>query len=309
MGFSFSTRFWMLCIIAIPFGLGAGSVDAALNNYVALHFSAKHMSWLHCMWGVGASIGPYIMGIALSTDKGWNRGYFYISIIQLVIAFIVLMSLPIWKNQTKTANPDETVDTEKKRTPLSFKEILSIPGAKSVMITFFCYCALECTAILWASSYLNLHRGIDADLAATFGSMFLLGITVGRAINGFVAMKLSDTTMIRIGEGIILLGVIMIILPISDMVSLIGLVIMGVGCAPVYPSIIHSTPLRFGADKSQAIIGVQMACAYTGSCLMPPLFGLIANHITIALFPIYMGIILVTMIFTHELLCKKHPIK
>jgi fucose permease len=139
--------------------------------------------------------------------------------------------------------------------------------------------------------------------------MFLLGITVGRAINGFIAMKLSDTTMIRIGEGIIFLGVIMIILPISDMVSLVGLVIMGVGCAPVYPSIIHSTPLRFGADKSQAIIGVQMACAYTGSCLMPPLFGLIANHITIALFPIYMGIILVTMIITHELLCKKHPIK
>ena len=309
MGFSFSTNFWMLCIIAIPFGLGAGSVDAALNNFVALHFSAKHMSWLHCMWGVGASIGPYIMGIALSTDKGWNKGYFYISIIQLVIAFIVLMSLPIWKNQTKTVSPDETVDTEKKRTPLSFKEILSIPGAKSVMITFFCYCALECTAILWASSYLNLHRGIDADLAATFGSMFLLGITVGRAINGFIAMKLSDTTMIRIGEGIIFLGVIMIILPISDMVSLVGLVIMGVGCAPVYPSIIHSTPLRFGADKSQAIIGVQMACAYTGSCLMPPLFGLIANHITIALFPIYMGIILVTMIITHELLCKKHPIK
>lgn len=309
MGFSFSTNFWMLCIIAIPFGLGAGSVDAALNNYVALHFSAKHMSWLHCMWGVGASIGPYIMGIALSTDKGWNKGYFYISIIQLVIAFIVLMSLPIWKNQTKTVSPDKAVDTEKKRTPLSFKEILSIPGAKSVMITFFCYCALECTAILWASSYLNLHRGIDADLAATFGSMFLLGITVGRAINGFVAMKLSDTTMIRIGEGIIFLGVIMIILPISDMVSLIGLVIMGVGCAPVYPSIIHSTPLRFGADKSQVIIGVQMACAYTGSCLMPPLFGLIANHITIALFPIYMGIILVTMIITHELLCKKHPIK
>jgi fucose permease len=308
-GFSISTHFWMLILWAIPFGLGAGGVDAILNNYVALNFKAQHMSWLHCMWGVGASIGPYIMGIALSTDKGWNKGYFYISIIQLVIAFIVLMSLPIWKNQTKTVSPDETVDTEKKRTPLSFKEILSIPGAKSVMITFFCYCALECTAILWASSYLNLHRGIDADLAATFGSMFLLGITVGRAINGFIAMKLSDTTMIRIGEGIIFLGVIMIILPISDMVSLVGLVIMGVGCAPVYPSIIHSTPLRFGADKSQAIIGVQMACAYTGSCLMPPLFGLIANHITIALFPIYMGIILVTMIITHELLCKKHPIK
>ena len=309
MGFSFSTQFWMLCVLAIPFGLGAGSVDAALNNYVALHFSAKHMSWLHCMWGVGASIGPYIMGTALAADKGWNKGYFYISIIQLVIGFIVLMSLPIWKNQTKTANPDEVIDTEKKRVPLTFKQIISIPGAKAVMVTFFCYCAFECTAILWASSYLNLHRGIDADLAATFGSMFLLGITAGRAISGFIAMKLSDTSMIRIGESIILLGVIMVILPVNDIVSLIGLVIMGFGCAPVYPSIIHSTPVRFGSEKSQAIIGVQMACAYTGSCLMPPLFGLIANHISISLFPIYIGVILVVMIITHELLCKKYPIK
>ena len=138
MGFSFSTQFWMLCVLAIPFGLGAGSVDAALNNYVALHFSAKHMSWLHCMWGVGASIGPYIMGAALAADKGWNKGYFYISIIQLVIAFIVLMSLPIWKKQTKTANPDEVIDTEKKRVPLTFKQIISIPGAKAIMVTFFC---------------------------------------------------------------------------------------------------------------------------------------------------------------------------
>ncbi len=308
MGFSVSSEFWMICLFAIPYGLGAGSVDAALNNYVALHFAAKHMSWLHCMWGLGASIGPYIMGMALSADKGWDKGYFYISIIQLVIAFIVLISLPIWKKNVDKESSKTDV-TEQKRTPLTLRQIFSIPGAKPVMITFFCYCALEVTAILWASTYLNIYRGIDADLAATFGSLFLVGITVGRAINGFIAMKLSDTTMIRIGQGIILLGTVMVVLPISNTVSLIGLVIMGIGCAPVYPSIIHSTPIRFGADKSQAIIGVQMASAYTGSCLMPPLFGLIANHIGIGLFPVFMGVILILMIVMHEVLCYRYPIK
>ena len=308
MGFSVSSEFWMICLFAIPYGLGAGSVDAALNNYVALHFAAKHMSWLHCMWGLGASIGPYIMGMALSADKGWDKGYFYISVIQFVIAFIVLMSLPIWKKNVDKESSKTDV-TEQKRTPLTLRQIFSIPGAKPVMITFFCYCALEVTAILWASTYLNIYRGIDADLAATFGSLFLVGITVGRAINGFIAMKLSDTTMIRIGQGIILLGTVMVVLPISNTVSLIGLVIMGIGCAPVYPSIIHSTPIRFGADKSQAIIGVQMASAYTGSCLMPPLFGLIANHIGIGLFPVFMGVILILMIVMHEVLCYRYPIK
>ena len=308
MGFSLSSEFWMICLFAIPYGLGAGSVDAALNNYVALHFAAKHMSWLHCMWGLGASIGPYIMGMALSADKGWDKGYFYISIIQFVIAFIVLISLPIWKKNVDK-ELSKTDVTEQKRTPLTLRQIFSIPGAKPVMITFFCYCALEVTAILWASTYLNIYRGIDADLAATFGSLFLVGITVGRAINGFIAMKLSDTTMIRIGQGIILLGTVMVVLPISNTVSLIGLVIMGIGCAPVYPSIIHSTPIRFGADKSQAIIGVQMASAYTGSCLMPPLFGLIANHIGIGLFPVFMGVILILMIVMHEVLCYRYPIK
>ena len=308
MGFSVSSEFWMICLFAIPYGLGAGSVDAALNNYVALHFAAKHMSWLHCMWGLGASIGPYIMGMALSADKGWDKGYFYISIIQFVIAFIVLISLPIWKKNVDKESSKTDV-TEQKRTPLTLRQIFSIPGAKPVMITFFCYCALEVTAILWASTYLNIYRGIDADLAATFGSLFLVGITVGRAINGFIAMKLSDTTMIRIGQGIILLGTVMVVLPISNTVSLIGLVIMGMGCAPVYPSIIHSTPIRFGADKSQAIIGVQMASAYTGSCLMPPLFGLIANHIGIGLFPVFMGVILILMIVMHEVLCYRYPIK
>ena len=305
LGFSFSTRFYMLCLFAIPYGLGAGSVDAALNNYVALHYSSKHMSWLHCMWGLGASIGPAIMSFALTGGQGWKRGYLYISIIQLVISFIVFISLPLWKKRIDSGS--EGSEGEKHK-PLSLKQVLSIPGAMPIMITFFCYCAIEVVVTLWASSYLNLYRGIDAEIAAAWGSLFLVGITVGRAINGFISMKLSDTALIRIGQGIILLGIVMVILPFGNTLCLVGLVVAGLGCAPVYPCIIHSTPARFGADKSQAIIGVQMASAYTGTCLMPPLFGLIAEHIAIALFPVFVGALLILMITMHEILCRKNPI-
>jgi len=306
LGFSFSSNFLMLCLFAIPYGLGAGSVDAALNNYVALHYSSKHMSWLHCMWGLGASIGPAIMSFALTGGTGWKSGYLYISIIQFVISFVVLISLPLWKNRVDVSSDDGEAKTRK---PISLKDIFSIKGAKPIMVTFFCYCALEVVMTLWVSTYLNLDRGIKAEIAAAWGSLYLIGITVGRAVNGFISMKLSDTTLIRIGQGITLISVIMIILPVSDTLSLIGLVVAGIGCAPIYPCIIHSTPARFGSDKSQAIIGVQMASAYTGTCLMPPLFGLIAEHISISLFPIFVGIILILMIVMHEYLCYKNPIK
>ena len=305
LGFSLSSEFWMLCLFAIPFGLGAGSVDAALNNYVALHYSSKHMSWLHCMWGVGASIGPAIMSFALTSGRGWSKGYLYISIIQFVISFIVLISLPMWKNRIEMKEENENKD----RKPVSFFKVLSMGGAKPLLLSFFCYCALEVVIILWASTYLHLDRGIDAEIAAAWASLYVLGITVGRAINGFASMKLSDTTLIRIGFSICTVGMLMIILPISNTVSLVGLVVAGLGSAPIYPCIIHSTPIRFGADKSQAIIGMQMASAYTGSCLMPPLFGLIANHISISLFPFYAGAILITMIVSHEYLCHKYPLK
>ncbi|MBQ9743872.1 MAG: MFS transporter [Clostridia bacterium] len=309
LGFSFSTRFWMLCIFAIPYGLGAGSVDASLNNYVALHYSSKHMSWLHCMWGLGASIGPAIMSYALTGGQSWRNGYLYISIIQFVISFVVLVSLPLWKSRIEAPTKTEDEENNEPVKPLSLRSIISIPGAKAIMLTFFCYCAIEVVVTLWASTYLNLFRGIDAEISAAWGSLFLVGITVGRAINGFISMRLSDTSLIRIGQGIILLGEIMIIIPISNVLSLIGLVVMGLGCAPVYPCIIHSTPARFGADKSQAMIGVQMASAYTGTCLMPPLFGLIAEHINIALFPVYVGALLILMIVMHEYLCRRIPIK
>ena len=298
-GFSISHNFILLCLWAIPYGLGAGSVDASLNNYVALHYASKHMSWLHCMWGIGATLGPYIMGAALTGGATWNTGYRMISVLQILLTAVLIFSLPKWEKQ----NADSEKDALEKA--LSLKEILAIPGAKAIMLCFFCYCAIEQTTMLWASSYLNLAKDVDAKTAASFAGMFCIGITIGRGINGFIAMKLKDRQMIHMGQAIILTGIIVMLLPFGQTVSLIGFSLIGLVCAPIYPCIIHSTPEHFGAERSQAIIGVQMASAYIGTCLMPPLFGLIANHISIRLLPFYLLILLVLMVCMHEILERK----
>lgn len=295
LGFSVSHSYAALCLWAIPYGLGAGSVDASLNNYVALHYASRHMSWLHCMWGVGASLGPYIMGYALTGGQSWNMGYRYIAILQIALTAILFFSLPLWKKQ----KGDSGEEPEKTK-PLSLGEIVKIPGAKQIMVTFFCYCALEQTAGLWASSYLVLQRGLAADTAASFASLFYVGITAGRAAAGFLTMKLNDTQMIRLGQGLILVGIVCVFLPFGSFGALAGLILIGLGCAPIYPSIIHSTPEHFGADKSQAMIGVQMASAYVGTCFMPPVFGFLANHISVSLFPAFILVILVLMALMHE---------
>ena len=293
-GFSISLSFWALCLWAIPYGLGAGSVDAALNNYVALHYASRHMSWLHCMWGLGASLGPYIMGLALTGSAGWYGGYRYVALLQLILTFALLLSLPLWRTAGSEA-ADETAGG-----PLSLREIFRIPRARAIMVTFFCYCAVEQTAILWASSYLVLYRGVPAQAAASFASLFCIGITAGRALSGFLTLKLSDGQMIRLGQGVIALGLLAVLLPLGEYAALAGLLLTGLGCAPIYPSVIHSTPAHFGADKSQAMIGVEMASAYVGTCLMPPLFGLIAAHIHVALFPVYLAVLLALMVAAHE---------
>ena len=302
-GFSISHSYAALCLWAVPYGLGAGSVDASLNNYVALHYASRHMSWLHCMWGVGASLGPYIMGYALTGGQGWNMGYRYIAVLQIALTAVLIFSLPLWKKQ---GNHDMG-QTGKEITarPLSLRQIVKIPGAKEVMITFFCYCALEQTTGLWASSYLVLRRGLSAETAAGFASLFFMGITAGRAFSGFLTLKLNDTQMIRLGQGFILAGIVFLLLPFGSTGSLIGLILVGLGCAPVYPSIIHSTPEHFGADKSQAMIGVQMASAYVGTCFMPPIFGFIANHISVSLFPVYLLAILSLMAAMYEKMLLK----
>ena len=298
-GFSISTQFWMLCLWAFPYGLGAGSVDAALNNYVALHYRSRHMSWLHCMWGIGATLGPYMMGAALTGGFTWNAGYRTISLLQILLTAVLVWNLPKWRKQSKGPEENESPKA------LKLQEILGIPGAKEIMLCFFCYCGIEQTAMLWASSYLNLAKGVDPKTAASFAGMFCIGITVGRGINGFIAMKLKDSQMIRMGQVLILLGVAAMFLPFGPVVSLVGFSLVGLGCAPIYPCVIHSTPAHFGAERSQAMIGVQMASAYVGNCLMPPLFGFLADHVSIGILPLFLLILLGLMAAMHELLERK----
>lgn len=297
-GFSISHTYWMLLLWAIPYGLGAGSVDAALNNYVALHYASRHMSWLHCFWGVGASIGPAIMGAAITGGMGWNGGYRIISVMQIVLTAILVFSLPLWKGRGEENKAD-------KGKPLSLSQIISIPGVKSVMVCFFCYCALEQTTGLWASTFLVMRWGVSAEQAATLAGLFFIGITAGRAVSGFATFKFNDAQMVRIGQDIVLAGIALLLLPVGRMAAMIGFVAIGVGCAPIYPSLIHSTPDHFGADKSQAIVGVQMASAYLGTCLMPTLFGVLANALSVNLMPIYLLALLALMLATHEQLNRR----
>lgn len=299
LGFSISRSFWLICLWAIPYGLGAGSVDASLNNYVALHYTSRHMSWLHCMWGLGASTGPYIMGFVLSGNHHWSMGYLSVGILQVILTAFLFFSLSLW-----SANKGEGERAQSEQTVLSIPQILQIPGSRQIMIAFFCYCSLEQTAALWASSYLVLHKGVPSETAAYFASLFFIGITVGRGLNGFLTFRFTDAQLIRMGCCIIAIGVCAMLLPMGKAISLAGLILVGFGCAPVYPCIIHSTPDYFGAENSQALIGVQMASAYVGSCLIPPVFGLIANHIHISLLPVFLGLILIVMIFSHARLIQ-----
>lgn len=299
LGFSRSTAFWMLCLWAIPYGLGAGSVDAALNNFVALHYESKHMSWLHCFWGIGATAGPYIMGLCLTGGLGWQAGYRIIGIMQIVLVTGLFVSLPLWKRkQAEKENTNEEIKLYSK------KEIINIPGTKAVFLAFFCYCAVEATAGLWASSYMVLYRGIPKERAAEWAALFYLGISVGRLLCGFVTEQLGDKKMIHIGQVIILIGIGILLLPFGNYMILIGLILIGLGCAPIYPSLIHETPINFGADKSQAIIGMQMASAYIGTTFMAPLFGALVEWFGIWLYPFYLLLFAIIMMLMIDRLNK-----
>lgn len=300
LGFSFSTKFWMLIVFAVPYGLGAGAIDAALNNYVALHYKARHMSWLHCFWGVGTIVSPYIMSYAL-LHSTWTNGYRTVSCLQFAIAAVILVTLPLWKvnKQTETESGETAL--------LGIKGAFKIKGVPCLLLGFLAYCAAEATTMLWASSYLEGTRGISNEKAAAYGSLFFIGITTGRFLCGFISDKLGDNKMIRLGVSIALAGVVCIALPFT-VTAVVGFVIIGLGCAPVYPCIIHSTPDNFGAENSQGIIGIQMASAYVGSTFMPPVFGLIANYISLKLMPVYLAfflILLFIMINKTEKACRK----
>ena len=289
-GFSVSHSFLALCLWGIPYGLGAGSVDAALNNYVA-----RHMSWLHCMWGVGCSTGPVVMGYAINHST-WNNGYRTIALFQIVLTLILFFSLPLWQKPSADASADENSVPEQR----NFSRLIRVPGVKEVLTCFFCYCAVESTAGMWAASYCTLFRGIDAKRAASWASLFYIGITIGRFFCGFITMKLNDQKMIRLGQAVIAIGTILMLLPLGDSLLFIGLILIGLGCAPIYPSIIHETPANFGADLSQGIIGIQMAFAYIGTCLMPPVFGVLGQHISFGLYPVFLMAILILMVVMAE---------
>ena len=312
-GFSISHSFLMLCLFAIPYGLGAGSVDAALNHYVALHYSSRHMSWLHCMWGLGASVGPYIMGFVLQRGEPRSRGYLIVSLIQFALAIALFCSLSLWKKKPEElkenssnapgalegkANSDGA-EAPKQRA-LSLKEVFAIPGAKECMASFYSYCALEQTVGLWAGSFMVLALGVEEKLAASYVALFYFGITFGRFLSGFFTMKWKDEQMVLGGSAIVFFGIFLLFTPWSNAMVLPALILIGLGCAPVYPSVIHSTPYNFGVEHSSALIGAQMASAYVGTLIMPPLFGLLGRSFSMKLFPYYSMFLLLLMIFAYR---------
>ncbi len=300
LGFSMTDTYWGLLLWAIPYGLGAGGVDAGLNNYIAVHYESRHMSWFHCMWGVGAASGPYIMGWALTGGLGWHTGYRTVGIIQIVLTAILFLSLPLWKGRQAMA------ENGKPNKALSLPQIFAIPGAKPTLVCFFCYVAIEQTMGFWASSYLNLYRSVPAETAATFGTIFYLGLTAGRFLSGFVTMKLTDDQMVWLGQALIAAGLAALLIPGPQWLALGSIVLIGLGCAPLYPAMLHATPDRFGPEKSQAIMGVQMAAAYIGICAMPPLFGVLADLTTIALLPIYLFGLLAVLFVLYKGLAKRN---
>lgn len=285
-GFSVSRTFASLCLWAIPYGLGAGSVDAVLNNFVALRYKARHMNWLHCFWGVGATLGPYVMGLCLTRGLGWPRGYHVVGIVQAALTALLIVSLPLWRNGgggQKRGHEEE--EKEETAPPKAIGTLLRLPGAGKTLAAFFCYCSLEHVTGLWGSSYMVMVKGLAADQAASLIALFYLGITAGRFASGFLSARLDDRAMIRIGQGLALLGVLL--LPFAQGIPQlrIGFVLIGLGCAPIFPGLLHQTPERFGKTVSQAMMGLQMACAYLGSTLSPLLTGWGVGRWGVALYP------------------------
>lgn len=300
LGIYISPSFIWICLMGIPLGIGAGAVDSALNNFVALHYKARHMNWLHCFWGIGATSGPFIMSVYLLKDNGWRLGYATIGIIQAILVVCLFISLPIWRKFEAPNNNEE-----EKYIEVKVSILLKLPGAKAALISFLCYCAVELTTGLWASSFLVMNNGLSTERAAKWVSFYYLGITVGRFLSGFMAMKFNNKQMIRIVQVICILGAAILTLSLSESMQLSGLIAIGLGCAPIYPAMLHETPNRFGKELSQGIMGIQMATAYIGSTFIPPLFGAISQLIGFKFLPIFLLIFMGIMLLSSEHVNKK----
>ncbi len=303
IGFYFAPSVQWFYLMTIPLGLGAGSVDAGLNAYVANHYKSHHMSWLHCFWGVGATVGPMIMSLFIK-DANWRRGYLTVAILQAVLALFLFLTLPVWKKADSARNSNSTIPNNnaeaKIKEPTAEKHLLKVKGVKPVLITFLFYCAAEGTLGLWGSSYLVQIKNLEASTAATWVAMYYGGITVGRFLNGFLTLKLSNKQLVRIGLLIILGGVLLLLLPLPNIFTMIGMMCVGIGCAPIYPCLLHETPARFGEERSKSLMGIQMAVAYTGSTFFPPIFGFVAGITTIAIYPYAILIYTVVIIVCSE---------
>jgi len=300
-GISLAPSYFWVLLLVIPLGFGAGSVDAALNTYVATHFKSHHMNWLHSFWGVGATAGPIIMGNYL-LHATWREGYKSIAIIQLLLAFVLFFSLPLWqkhKSHTMSNLSEEELNIEPD------KNIMQKKGLVFALITFSFYVSVEMSVGLWGSSYLVQIRNISINTSATWIALYFGGITAGRFISGFISYKLNNKQMIRYGILISIIGGVLIQLPLPDFMLMSAFVLIGLGFAPVFPAMIHETPVRFGKHNSGVIIGYQMAAAYLGSAILPPLFGVIARHIGMEVFPPFVLITTILVLVFSELLTLK----
>jgi len=282
LGFSFSTSYAMLFLFVIPYGLGAGAIDASVNHYVANNYSGSVMNFLHCFYGVGAVISPNIMALALSKAR-WNEGYRWTAYIQMAILLVCILSLQLWKKKEGSAEAEEELGA-------GIREALKVPGVILTLIAFFAYCSGEATCFLWTSSYFaGVKEGLSDGLIASFGSLIFGGLMLGRLISGFVSNKLGDRLLIRIGIIVEMIGIILVMLPISHYLpAAVGFVIIGTGMGPVYPAIQHMAPANFGRKYSAAVIGLQMASAYVGSTFMPMVFGILQQNIGIGIMPVYL---------------------
>lgn len=297
LGFSYAHNFLFLCLLAIPLGLGAGCVDAALNNYVALHYQARHMNWLHCFWGVGAAIGPIIMSRYLALGESWTSGYNTVGWTQIGLVIILFFSIPFWIKKQETPGMDQEIQ-------LSYQKLLAIPGIKQVLLVFFLYCTIEATFGLWGASYLVLVRQYEPQKAAGLVSTYFIGITLGRFISGFMTARLTNQQLVYLGQGLIFLGLLFLFLPV-DATILPGFFLVGLGCAPIFPSLLHETPRNFGEQHSQAIMGIQMASAYVGITLMPLLFGQLASYLGYSSLLWFVGVALLAMAYMSYALNSK----
>lgn len=292
LGFSFSPNIWCMMLLSVPLGIGAGAIDVGLNNYVATHYSASQMSFLHCFYGIGVSVSPYVLSLVISEENGWRRGFRIAFLIQIIISLLMFISLPLWKKTNQQT--EAAVQTETK--VLSVKDTLKIPGVKAMCALFFLTCAIECSCSGWGSTYLVEHKGMSADKAAGVILLYFVGMAVGRFLSGVLTTKINCRTIIVAGMAALAVGIAMLFVPGDAVLSSIGLFMIGLGNGPLFPNYNYLAPENFGANVSQSVIGVQMTFAYAGIMLAPMLCGLLGQKLGMFIFPIYIVILFLVML-------------